>query len=381
MMKVLILGGDGYLGWPTAMHLASNDFEVCLVDSLAKRQWEESVGVSPLFPIPTFHDRVKKWNSFFEKSKMEFHICDIAENRHLLYKIIDEFYPDAIVHYAEQPSAPFSHIDADRVLYTQRNNVMGTLNLIMAVLHTNKDCHIIKLGTMGEYGTPNIDIEEGWLDVCHNGREDRVLYPKNPGSWYHLSKVHDSHNLEFATRVWGLRVTDLNQGIVYGTDTDESWLHSDFALSFHYDQYFGTAINRFLCQAATGMPLTVYGGGSQTRGWLNIIDTLRCVRLAIENPAGDFEFRVMNQFTQQFSVEHLAAMIKDATECKIEHIPNPRVEQEDHYYNAKHSALEDLGLDPVYITDSIIKKMYSVVKKYSDNIDTNIIMPTVRWRR
>jgi UDP-sulfoquinovose synthase len=196
MMKVLILGGDGYLGWPTAMHLATSGFEVCLVDNLAKKQWEASVGVSPLFPVPTFHDRVKKWNAVKEKSKIKFHICDVAENRHLLYKIIDEFSPSAIVHYAEQPSAPFSHIDADRVLYTQRNNVMGTLNLIMAVLHTNKDCHIIKLGTMGEYGTPNIDIEEGWLDVCHNGREDRVLYPKKPGSWYHLSKVHDSHNLE-----------------------------------------------------------------------------------------------------------------------------------------------------------------------------------------
>ena len=382
-MKVLILGGDGYLGWPTAMYLSNLGHEVHLVDNLAKRQWEASVGVSSLFPVPTFHERVKSWNAVRPQKSMSMTVCDIATNRSLLYKIFEKFLPDAVVHYAEQPSAPYSMMSADTVLYTQQNNVSGTLNLIMAILHSKRDCHIIKLGTMGEYGTPNIDIEEGWIDIHHNGRDDRVLYPKKPGSWYHLSKVHDSHNLEFSTRVWGLQVTDLNQGIVYGTDTDESWLHPDLAISFHYDEYFGTAVNRFLCQAAIGMPLTVYGKGSQIRGWLNIKDTLKCIRLAIENPADEGEFRVMNQFTQQFSIYDLAHMVSEGIgrRNEVQHIPNPRVEEEDHYYNAKHSALEDLGLDPIYINSGIIKSMYDAVKRFHDNIDKDVIMPTVEWKR
>ena len=381
-MRILILGGDGYLGWPTAMYLSAKGHDVGVVDNLAKRKWEAEIGCGPLWPILPFHERVRKWNKIAsDTDKIEMWICDIAENRHLLYKIVDEFKPDTIIHYAEQPSAPYSQMDAGSCIYTQRNNVLGTLNVLMSVLHNNTDIHIVKLGTMGEYGTPNIDIEEGWLDVEHNGRKDTVLYPKRAGSWYHLSKVHDSHNLEFACRTWGLRVTDLNQGIVYGTDTDETWLDKALATSFHYDAIFGTVLNRFITQSVAGEPLTVYGSGTQTRGFLDIRDTIRCVELACETLPDGGTFRVMNQFTEEFCILDLANMVSDATGAKISHIHNPRVEAEDHYYNAKHTALTDLGLEPHFLVEDTLVTMARKVEVYAGNINKEAIMPTVKWRQ
>lgn len=381
-MKILILGGDGYLGWPTAMYLADKGHHIGVVDNLAKRKWEAEVGCGPLWPVAPLHERVRKWNSMkLCPGEMEMWICDVAENRSLLYKIMEEFKPDTIVHYAEQPSAPYSQMDAGACVYTQRNNVVGTLNVLMSVLHSERDIHIVKLGTMGEYGTPNIDIEEGWLDVEHKGRTDRVLFPKRPGSWYHLSKVHDSHNLEYACRTWGLRVTDLNQGVVYGTETDESQLNANLATAFHYDAIFGTVINRFITQAVVGVPLSVYGTGGQTRGFLAIRDTLRCVQLACENPAASGEFRVMNQFTEQFSVLDLARRIGDLAGVKYSCIPNPRVEKEDHYYNPKHTALEDLGLEPTLLTDQVLMEMLAKVGEHAEKINHEAFLPTVKWRQ
>jgi UDP-sulfoquinovose synthase len=379
-MKILILGGDGYLGWPTAMYLAAMGHEIAVVDDLSKRQLEAEVGFSPLWPIPPFAQRILTWNKTATNHQMRMWICNIATNRSLLYKIIDEFLPEAVVHYAEQPSAPYSMMTAKAAVDTQLNNVSGTLNLIMAILHHNVDCHIVKLGTMGEYGTPNIDIEEGWLDVEHNGRMDRVLFPKRPGSWYHLSKVHDSHNLEFACRTWGLRVTDLNQGIVYGTDTDETWLDQGLGTSFHYDAIFGTVINRFITQAVEGSPLTVYGSGSQTRGFLDIRDTIRCIELACETPPDAGTFRVINQFTESFSINDLAGAVQELTGCEITHLKNPRVEQEDHYYNAKHTALEDLGLKPHLLIKETLEDMIRQVKRYKKAINSEAFRPTVKWR-
>jgi len=392
-MRILILGGDGYLGWPTAMYLATKGHKVGVVDNLAKRKWEAEVGSSPLWPISSLQERIKIWHEINEvefqcnyQHTMEMFVCDIAENRHLLYKIIEGFKPDTIVHYAEQPSAPYSQMDAQACVYTQRNNVLGTLNVLMAVLHADKSIHIVKLGTMGEYGTPNIDIEEGWLDVTHKGRTDKVLYPKKPGSWYHLSKVHDSHNLEFACRTWGIRVTDLNQGVVYGTDTNETLLNDRLATSFHYDAIFGTVLNRFITQAVEGVPLTVYGTGTQTRGLINIRDTIRCIELACETPADAGTFRVMNQFTEQFSIMQLAkrvqaVAIKAGVICVMNTIPNPRVEKENHYYNAKHTALTNLGLIPHLLTDDVLLDIYRQVEKHKSNINKDMIQPTVKWRQ
>ena len=214
-----------------------------------------------------------------------------------------DFAPDAIVHFAEQRAAPYSMVDRKHAVYTQVNNVVGNLNVLYAIAEINPDIHLVKLGTMGEYGTPNIDIEEGWLDVEHKGRRDRVLFPKRPGSFYHLSKVHDSHNIEFACRIWGIRATDLNQGVVYGQQTPETALDDRLATRFDYDAVFGTVLNRFVIQSVLGQPLTIYGNGTQTRGIIEIRDTVRCIQLACENPADKGEFRVFNQITEFMSLQ------------------------------------------------------------------------------
>jgi UDP-sulfoquinovose synthase len=262
---------------------------------------------------------------------------------------------------------------------------VGTLNLLFALREFQPDCHLVKLGTMGEYGTPNIDIEEGYLTIEHNGRKDLLPYPKQPGSFYHLSKVHDSHNMMFACRIWGTRATDLNQGVVYGTMTDEVALDEALINRFDYDEVFGTVLNRFCAQAALGHPLTVYGKGGQTRGFLDIRDTVRCVELACLNPAGKGEFRVFNQFTEQFSVLDLAHMVQNAGKQKglkveIDYLSDPRVEAEQHYYNAKHSKLIDLGLAPHFLSDSLLDSLIDIAVRYRDRIDTALFLPRVNWR-
>jgi UDP-sulfoquinovose synthase len=280
--RILVLGGDGYLGWPTAMAFSRAGHRVAVIDNFAKRQWELELGVRPLFPVPTLHERARAWREVTE-NEIEIHVGDLVDYA-FVESVIDGFRPDTIVHYGEQPSAPYSMIDVRHATYTQANNVIGNLNVLFAIRDRSPETHLVKLGTMGEYGTPDIDIEEGYLTVSHNGREHTFLYPKTPGSMYHLSKVHDSHNIHFATRIWGLRATDLNQGVVYGVETDESALDPRLATSFHYDEVFGTALNRFCVQAVIDHPLTVYGKGGQTRGYLNIRDTIQCVALASANP-------------------------------------------------------------------------------------------------
>jgi UDP-sulfoquinovose synthase len=296
--------------------------------------------------------------------------------------MVRDFDPETIVHYAEQSSAPYSMLDQGHAVFTQTNNVLGTLNVLYAIAGYNRDIHLVKLGTMGEYGTPNIDIEEGWLTVSHRGRTDTVLYPKRPGSFYHLSKVHDSHNIEFACRIWGLRATDLNQGVVYGQETDETRLDPAFATRFDYDGMFGTVLNRFVVQAVLGHPLTVYGSGGQTRGIINIADTVQCIRLASENPALPGEFRVFNQFTEQMSVRQLAETVQAAYpgECHIEQVDNPRVEAESHYYRAAHTGLLDLGLVPHLLSDTLIDSMFRIADRFKYRLNPQAIRPTVNWR-
>ena len=357
--RVLILGGDGYLGWPTAMAFSRAGERVTVVDNFAKRQWEAELGVRPLFPIPTLHERIRAWREVSE-NEIELRVGDLTDYD-FVESIIDDIRPDTIVHFGEQPSAPYSMIDVRHATYTQANNVVGNLNVLFAIRDRSPDSHLVKLGTMGEYGTPDVDIEEGYLTVQQDGRSHTFLYPKTPGSMYHLSKVHDSHNIHFATRIWGLRATDLNQGVVYGVETDESSLDPRLATSFHYDEVFGTALNRFCVQSVVGHPLTVYGKGGQTRGYLNTRDTMACVRLAADHPADPGELRVYNQFTEQFTVLELAERVQAAgavmgLRVEIAHTRNPRKELETHYYNAKHTKLletaqrradrHDAGSDP-----------------------------------
>jgi UDP-sulfoquinovose synthase len=381
-MRILVLGGDGYLGWPTAMYLSQREHEVAVLDNFAKRRWELELNAEPLLPIPTLHDRVHTWHELSGRD-IEMFVGDLR-NYGVVEGVLDSFRPDAIVHYGEQPSAPYSMIDHNRSVFTQVNNVTGTLNLLWAIKKLELGCHLVKLGTMGEYGTPNIDIEEGFLEVHHKGRTDVLPFPCQPGSFYHLSKVHDSHNIRFACRAWRVAATDLHQGVVYGIETDETSLSEKVSTSFHYDDVFGTALNRFCVQAAAGIPLTVYGQGGQRRGFLNIRDTLRCVELAIVNPAKAGEYRVFNQFTETFTVLQLAELVlkqarKLGLAAEISHIENPRVEQEGHHYNPTHTKLLDLGLQPHLLSEELVDTMIGTILKYKHRIKREIILPKVKW--
>jgi UDP-sulfoquinovose synthase len=383
-MRILVLGGDGYLGWPTAMYLSAHGHTVGVVDNFAKRRWEMELNVEPLMPIRTLHDRVKAWHEVTGKS-IELYVGDLRNYEQVL-RAFAAFAPEAIVHYGEQPSAPYSMIDHSRAVFTQMNNLAGTLNVLWAMRVLCPSAHLVKLGTMGEYGTPNIDIEEGFIEIEHKGRKDVLPYPKQAGSFYHLTKVHDSHNILFTCRVWKLRSTDLNQGVVYGIETDETGRDERLATSFHYDGVFGTALNRFCVQAVAGIPLTVYGRGGQTRGFLNIRDTLRCVELSLLNPPQAGEYRVFNQFTETFNVLELAQMVKAQSEklglqVEIDHLQNPRVEAEQHYYNPMHTKLVELGLQPRLLSDELLQSMVKRVREHSGRIKRDIILPRVTWER
>ncbi|HEX7661953.1 MAG TPA: NAD-dependent epimerase/dehydratase family protein [Pseudonocardiaceae bacterium] len=379
-MRILVLGGDGYLGWPTALHLSDRGHDVAVVDNFARRGYDEEMGVQSLVPIESLDVRLATWTEVSGKRILPY-VGDMVDAQFVLDTLRD-FRPNAVVHFAEQRSAPYSMIDREHAVYTQHNNVEGTLNLLFAIGEVDPDIHLVKLGTMGEYGTPNIDIEEGWLEVEHKGRKDRMLYPKRPGSFYHLSKVHDSHNIEFACRTWGLRATDLNQGIVYGQQTPQTARDPRLATRFDYDGIFGTVLNRFVIQAVLGHPLTVYGDGSQTRGLIDIRDTAECIRLACENPADAGEFRVFNQMTETMSVSGIAKLIANLSPraVEVEHLTNPRVEQSGHYYNAVHTGLPSLGLEPHLLSDTLIQSLFGIARQHAERADLAAIRPTVQWR-
>lgn len=378
-MRVVVLGGDGYLGWPAALRFSTEGHEVHVVDSFLRRTYDDELGTASLVPIQTLSERVERWRTL-TGTTIGVHVGDLTDPG-FVTAMLREVRPDAVVHLAEQRSAPYSMIDQAHAVHTQVNNVVGTLNLLWAIAEVDPEIHLVKLGTMGEYGTPNIDIEEGWLEVTHRGRTDRLPYPKQPGSFYHLSKVHDSHNIMFCCRAWGLRATDLNQGVVYGVETDETALDPALATRLDYDGMFGTVLNRFAVQASLGQPLSVYGTGGQTRGFLNIRDTVRCLSIAVDNPAERGEFRVFNQFTESFSVLELAQRVDALRPGRIELVDNPRVEQEQHYYHAANDGLLRLGLDPHLLTDDEVRRLLAVADRWRDRIDPAVIAPVARWRR
>jgi UDP-sulfoquinovose synthase len=382
-MKILILGGDGYLGWPTAMRFSAKGHEVAVVDNFARRRWVAEAGSDSLTPIATLEDRLDAWREAAGK-RIEPYVGDLSEGT-FVADVLRDFEPEAIVHYGEQPSAPWSMKSVEHAVVTQENNVIGSLKLLWAMRDYVPNAHLIKLGTMGEYGTPNIDIEEGFIEIEHKGRRDTLPFPKLPGSLYHLSKVHDSHNIHFACRVWGLRATDLNQGVVYGIETPETRLDERLATRFDYDELFGTALNRFAVQAVIGHPLTVYGKGGQTRGFLNIVDTLQCVELTAANPPDAGEYRVFNQFTETFNVAELAEKVRHAAgevgiEAQVDHFENPRVELEKHYYNPTHTKLLSLGLQPTLLSETLIESMLDVIRRHQDRVIEDVIAPVTQWR-
>ncbi|MBI5887853.1 MAG: NAD-dependent epimerase/dehydratase family protein [Deltaproteobacteria bacterium] len=382
-MKVLILGADGYLGWPTCMYFSNRGHEVTAVDNYFRRSAATSLDSEPLIPTPNLLQRAKVWEDISGK-KINVRIGDITDYAFLL-PVFKETRPDTVIHYAEQPSAPYSMISRDKAAFTIQNNLTGTLNIAYAVKETNPDCHIIKLGTMGEYGTPEIDIEEGWLEIEHKGRKDKFLFPRQAGSVYHTSKIQDTDLLWFYVRTWGIRVTDLMQGPVYGLSTGETDKDERLLPNLHYDEIFGTLINRFIVQAVAGYPLTVYGKGGQTRGYLNIRDTMQCVYLSGEQPAKKGELRIFNQVTETFSVNQIAEKVKrigDKLGCNVnvQTIENPRVEKEEHYYNPKYTGLMELGLKPHHLTDEALEGMFKVAAKYKENINRDAIFRGVKWR-
>jgi UDP-sulfoquinovose synthase len=382
-MRVLILGGDGYLGWPTAMRFSAGGHEVSVVDNFSRRRWHEKHGTDSLTPILTLDQRIEAWRELSGNQVASY--VGAIEDPEFLERVIVETRPEAVIHYGEQPSAPYSMASREQAVETQYTNVIGTLNLLFFLRDHAPECHLVKLGTMGEYGTPNIDIEEGFIEIEHKGRKDTLPFPKLPGSLYHLSKVHDSNNIQFACRVWGLRSTDLNQGVVYGIETDETARDDRLSTRFDYDEWFGTVLNRFCVQAVVGHPLTVYGKGGQTRGFLNIRDTLQCVELAVNNPAGAGEYRVFNQFTESFSVSELAELVQRSgaevgLEVEIEHLENPRVELEEHYYNPVHTKLLDLGLEPSLLGDELVRSMLTTIERHRDRVIESAIDPQTQWK-
>jgi UDP-sulfoquinovose synthase len=383
-MRILVIGGDGYLGWPTAMYLADRGHEIAVVDNFQRRLWDHEIGASSLIPILPLQDRIRVWSEL-GKPPIAAHVGDITD-----WDFVDRLFkrlePEAIIHYGEHRSAPFSMLSRRHAVMTQVNNVVGTMNLLFAMRDLAPESHLVKLGTMGEYGTPNIDIEEGFLEVTHKGRTDVLPYPKQAASFYHLSKVHDSNNIMFVCRAWGLRSTDLNQGVVYGVHTDETALHPGLATRFDYDDVWGTVLNRYCVQAAINHPLTVYGKGGQTRGFLDIRDTLRCVELATVHPADPGEYRVFNQFTEQFTVAELAVKVAEAArkldwDPIIENVTNPRTEAEEHYYNAAHTKLMDLGLQPHLLSETLIDTLLHTVADHADAVNRRLLYPGHSWKR
>ena len=343
-MKIVVAGGDGFCGWPTALYLSQKGHEVTIVDNLVRREIDEELGSNSMTPILPLEERVQAWKEVSGKD-IDGAIGDLTDYE-TVPQLFQDRQPEARVHFA---------------------------------------AHLVKLGTMGEYGQPNIDIEEGWIEIEHKGRTDRLPFPKAPGSFYHLTKVHDSDNIMFACRVWGVRATDLNQGVVYGLETAETRLDPRLVNRFDYDAVFGTALNRFIIQAAIGHDLTVYGNGSQTRGYLDIQDTVRCIELACLNPADRGEFRVYNQFTEQFSVLELAQKVQKVArdlgmQAEIANTENPRVEKYDHYYNAVNTNLLDLGLEPHLLTDEHLTEVLEVARKNTERVKRELVMPSVTWK-
>jgi UDP-sulfoquinovose synthase len=383
-MRVLILGGDGYLGWPTSMALAARGYDICAVDNYLRRNIARETDSEALMPSPHLPSRAELFHAL-HGGKIRVEIMDCTDYRRLEW-LVRDFAPDAVVHYAEQPSAPYSMIGFVEARRTLVNNLEATFNIVWAILEHAPNCHLVKLGTMGEYGTPNIDIEEGWLDVEHNGRRHKFLYPRQGGSLYHTTKVLDTDLLWFYARTYGLRVTDLMQGPVYGLDTAEAAMDPRLAPNFHYDDIFGTVVNRFLVQAVTGVPLTVYGRGGQTRGYLNLKDTLQCIALALDNPVPAGQLRILNQFTEQFTVNQLAERVRAAgrvlgLDVRVQPIPNPRKEMEEHYYNARHSGLLELGLQPHPMTEQVLVEMLGRVARHKEVIDVRKLLPRVAWNK
>ena len=395
MAHILILGGDGYLGWPTAMYFSSRGYEVTVVDNYFRRNACNELDVGMLYPVPTLIERTRIWYEHTGK-EIKVVVGDLTDPEIMrsLFKGGIEYswavekkfsgVPETVIHYAEQPSAPYSLINYKYANITIYNNLLVTNNLMFALRDFSRDTHVIHIGTMGEYGTPNIDIEEGWLEIEHKGKKDKFLFPRQASSLYHTTKIMDTDLMWFSVRMWDLRITDLMQGPVYGMVTEDSVVDDRLRTIFNYDEIFGTIVNRFIVQAIVDYPLTVYGKGGQTRGYLNINDTLQCVHMSEKTPAQKGELRIYNQIMETFSVNELAEMTQRVGQklgynVLIKNIENPRREAEEHYYNPTYQGLLELGVKPHYLTDEVMTEMFRVVEQYKGNIREDVIFRGIKW--
>ena len=395
MSHVLILGGDGYLGWPTAMYFSARGYLVTVVDNYFRRNASTELDTGMLYPVPTLVQRAKLWH---EKTGREIKVVigdltrpemmrGLFEGRVSYAWAVDKRFsgiPETVIHYAEQPSAPYSQIDYHYADVTLVNNLRVTNNLMWALRDFSRDTHMIKIGTMGEYGTPEIDIEEGWIEIEHKGRKDKFLFPRQASSLYHTTKIMDTDLFWFGVRMWDLRATDLMQGPVYGIETEESKIDDRLNTIFNYDEIFGTIVNRFVTQAVVGYPLTVFGKGGQTRGYLNITDTLQCVHKSAVSPAKPGELRIFNQIMETFSANELAEKVQRVGEArghdvKIDHLENPRKEKEEHYYNPVYQGLVDIGVEPHFLTDEVVDGIFQVVERYREHIRKDVIFRGIKW--
>ena len=394
-MKILILGGDGYLGWPTAMYFSDRGYDVTVVDNYFRRQACTELDVGMLYPVPSLVERAKSWHEITGQ-EIKVLIADLTDPEIMrsLFKGGVEYswavdgkfmgVPETVIHYAEQPSAPYSLINYRYANITVRNNLLITNNLIWALRDFSRGTHVIHRGTMGEYGTPNIHIPEGWIEIEHNGRKDKFLFPRQASSLYHTTKIMDTDLFWFGVRMWGLKVTDLMQGPVYGIETQESLKDDRLKTIFNYDAIFGTILNRFIVQAVVDYPLTVYGKGGQTRGYLNINDTLQCVYMSEKTPAKKGELRIFNQIMETFSANELAEKVQTVGKrlgysVKIDHLENPRQEAEEHYYNPTYQGLIEIGVEPHYLTDQVLEDVFKVVTRYKENIRPDVIFRGIKW--
>ncbi|MCE2470981.1 MAG: NAD-dependent epimerase/dehydratase family protein [Anaerolineae bacterium] len=383
-MRVFIAGIDGYLGWPLAIHLSAHGHQVAGADLLLRRQWVAEVGGVSAQPIASREERLLAFEERFG-APLDFRVGDLTDYAYVK-DLFEEFQPEAVVHLGQMPSAPYSMIDQAHCVWTQQNNVVNNLNLLWAIKEVVPDAHLVKLGTMGEYGTPNVDIPEGFFEVEFRGRKDRLPFPRQAGSWYHQSKVHDSHNTHFASKIWGLRATDIMQGVVFGTRIAEMGDDERLRSRLDFDQCFGTAINRFCCQAVIGHPLTLFGKGKQKRGFLPLTDSVTCLRLAVENPPEPSEFRVFNQFENAYTVTELALMVREVAAelgmpVEIRQYDNPRTEMEEHYYQPDRQHLVDLGYQPTRDIKAVMKQMMLDLLDYRDRIEAHadVLIPDIRW--
>lgn len=383
-MKVFIAGIDGYLGWTLALHLSSRGYEVGGCDLYLRRDWVAEIGSQSATPIRRMTERLEAFREHFGRN-LQFRKGDLRDYRFVL-NCLRAFAPDAVVHLGEMPSAPYSMMDIDHAAFTQTNNLIGTLNMLYAIKESCPNAHLVKLGTMGEYGTPNLDIPEGFFTIEYRGRKDTLPFPRQAGSWYHQTKVHDSHNIMFTCRIWGLRSTDIMQGVVFGTQIDVMKSDDRLVTRFDFDQCFGTAINRYCAQAVIGHPITPYGKGHQKRGFLSLRDCMQCLTLAIQNPPEPGEYRVFNQFEEVYNVTELAQKVqkvgtKMGLQVKIQNLENPRTEKEEHYYNPDHQHLYDLGYKPTYDVEQELQIIFNDLIKYRDRIEARkeALIPDIRW--